>query len=155
MYFFSNQISLYVPLFSFFLPFLPLPFFPAIYSVSIGPACRHLCGFPRHCQAAKEMALTQITGVWESDCYGPELPGQDNCRVQSVTYVLFFVSGWRGECWENWSDYCHCWHGGVPHMWHLAGQDQNLQVRYLYKTRFNCVCLFMCLYTLKGKKCSL
>lgn len=49
--------------------------------------------------------------------------------VTSDQIFLFPLSGWRGECWENWSDSCHRWYCGVPSMWHLAGQDQNLQVR--------------------------
>lgn len=45
---------------------------------------------------------------------------------------MFFLKGWRGECWENRPHHCHCWYGGVPHMWHLARQDQNLQVRAVF-----------------------
>lgn len=36
----------------------------------------------------KETTLTQTTVVWDSDCYDPELPEQDNYRVQNVKDVI-------------------------------------------------------------------
>lgn len=87
----------------------------------------------------KNMTLKQRTRV--SDCFVLKPPGQDICMWENVTDVsssesvkpemsLFSLPGWRGECWENWADDSHCWHGGVPNMWHLAGQNQNVQVRH-------------------------
>lgn len=44
----------------------------------------------------------------------------------SFFFVLF--SGGRAECWTNWSDACHFRYGGLSHLWHLVGQNKDIQV---------------------------
>lgn len=52
-------------------------------------------------KAAKETTLTQTDGLWDSGCYGPELPGQDNCRVQNVTDVLCGLRNQKRLCFSS------------------------------------------------------
>lgn len=51
------------------------------------------------------------------------------CKATDLCCFLCNLSGRRGECWEDRPHHSHRGDGRLPDLWHLVGQNQNLQVR--------------------------